>query len=77
VTNTPSTASHVLLAACAADELAIEEDGRGAFTRAFLDTITKIGYRNLTYAEIIRRLPRLNKQVYPSITSPTTSNTSI
>jgi hypothetical protein len=70
-------ASHVLLAACAANELAIEEEGRGAFTRAFLDTITKIGYRNLTYADVIRRLPRLNRQAYFSITTLTASNTTI
>jgi hypothetical protein len=54
-------ASHVLLAACAANEPAIEEGGRGAFTSAFLNTITEIGYQNLTYEEIIARLPPLNK----------------
>jgi hypothetical protein len=54
-------ASHVLLAACAANERAIEEGGRGAFTRVFLDTIQEVGYQNLTYEGIITRLPRLNK----------------
>ncbi|CAG8685517.1 5092_t:CDS:2, partial [Acaulospora colombiana] len=55
-------ASHVLLAACAANELAIEEGGRGAFTRALLKTINDIGYQNLTYEEFIRHLPTLHKQ---------------
>jgi hypothetical protein len=56
-------ASHVLLAACAANEQAIEEGGRGVFTCALLNTIKDVGYQNLTYAEIIRRLPPLDKRV--------------
>jgi hypothetical protein len=54
-------ASHVLLAACAANERAVEENGRGAFTRVFLDVIKEFGYQNLTYEEIITRLPPLTK----------------
>jgi hypothetical protein len=57
-------ASHVLLAACAANERAIEEEGRGIFTLALLNTIKDVGYQNLTYAEIIRRLPPLDKKVF-------------
>jgi hypothetical protein len=53
-------ASHVLLAARAANEPAIE-GGQGSFTDAFLNTISGTGCQNLAYAEIIARLPPLNK----------------
>ncbi|PVF95453.1 hypothetical protein CPB86DRAFT_590535 [Serendipita vermifera] len=55
-------ASHVLLAACASNERAIEEGGRGVFTRVFLDTVTRMGHKNLTYSELIRHLPILPNQ---------------
>jgi hypothetical protein len=56
--------SHVLLAACAADEKAIEEGGRGVFTVEILEVLEKTGYQNLTYAESIRRLPPLKRYVH-------------
>ncbi|PSR72647.1 hypothetical protein PHLCEN_2v11482 [Hermanssonia centrifuga] len=53
--------SHVLLAACGMDELAWEEQGRGCFTRALLETLSSRGFdpRSLTYADLITRLPKL------------------
>jgi hypothetical protein len=60
-------ASHVLLAACDAKEKALEEGGRGVFTVALLEVIKQIGFQNLTYAESIRRLPRLRKYIYFTI----------
>ncbi|PVF95451.1 hypothetical protein CPB86DRAFT_875672 [Serendipita vermifera] len=56
------SASHVLLAACGESECALEEGGQGAFTRALLSTMREIGYKNMTYAEAIRRLPPLSAQ---------------
>jgi hypothetical protein len=54
------TTSHVLLAACGANEFANENDGRGAFTQAFLEMLDKTGYNKLTYAGLIRKLPKIN-----------------
>ncbi|PVF95450.1 hypothetical protein CPB86DRAFT_738719 [Serendipita vermifera] len=54
--------SHVLLAACGEHELAVEEGGIGVFTREFLKTIRRLGYKNMTYAEVIRRLSPLQNQ---------------
>jgi hypothetical protein len=57
---TLGTASHVLLAACGANESAFEDDGRGAFTRALLD-VMKLGSRCLSYYEIIQRISFLHE----------------
>ncbi|PVF95448.1 hypothetical protein CPB86DRAFT_817178 [Serendipita vermifera] len=59
------TTSHVLLAACGANEFANENNGRGAFTRAFLDMIVETGYDKLTYAGLIRKLPKINQKQTP------------
>jgi hypothetical protein len=63
-------ASHVLLAACASNERAIEQGGRGAFTRAFLDTIQDMGYKNMTYSGLIGHLPPIPKSVSYTLTIP-------
>ncbi|PVF95475.1 hypothetical protein CPB86DRAFT_711236 [Serendipita vermifera] len=55
-------ASHVLLAACASGESAMEIDDRGAFTQSILSTIKALGTQNLTYDLLIRRLPSLPSQ---------------
>ncbi|PVF95455.1 hypothetical protein CPB86DRAFT_827906 [Serendipita vermifera] len=55
------TASHVLLAACGESELALENQGRGAFTRALLETL-RSGYKDLSYSDIIAKLPPLEGQ---------------
>ncbi|PVF95456.1 hypothetical protein CPB86DRAFT_827907 [Serendipita vermifera] len=56
------SASHVLLAACGASERAYEVEGRGEFTRVLLETVSRLGRRDLTYSEIIRELPLLDEQ---------------
>jgi hypothetical protein len=54
--------SHVLLAACGAEELAWETHGRGAFTVAFLETLIAAGAPdNVTYTGLMQRLPSLPK----------------
>ncbi|KAG6810947.1 hypothetical protein H0H93_014659, partial [Arthromyces matolae] len=45
--------SHILLAACAPDENAHEDQGHGLFTRAFLDIVRKNDIRELTYSSLI------------------------
>ncbi|PVF92198.1 hypothetical protein CPB86DRAFT_227086 [Serendipita vermifera] len=55
-------ASHVVLISCGPGEMAIEEEGQGIFTRALLDTLKTVGYQNLTYTDLIQRLPRLERQ---------------
>jgi hypothetical protein len=52
-------ASHVLLAGCSAKESSLEEDGRGNFTKALIDTLLNIGADKLTYTGLIQRLPSL------------------
>ncbi|CAG8697416.1 9536_t:CDS:2, partial [Acaulospora colombiana] len=54
-----AVSSHVLLAACGESEFAIEDGGRGAFTRALLETIKRLGFTKFTYSDIIRNLPAL------------------
>ncbi|KAH7923100.1 hypothetical protein BV22DRAFT_1130887 [Leucogyrophana mollusca] len=54
--------SHVLLAACGADELAREENGRGVFTLALIEALKRFGADKLTYAELLQRLPPLSAQ---------------
>ncbi|KAG8836256.1 hypothetical protein FRC18_011647, partial [Serendipita sp. 400] len=56
------SASHVLLAACASNQSAMENNCRGVFTQALLDTITTLGVENLTYASLIKHLPDLPGQ---------------
>ncbi|KAH7921902.1 hypothetical protein BV22DRAFT_1038069 [Leucogyrophana mollusca] len=53
--------SHVLLAACGADEFAREEDKRGIFTSALIEVL-KVGVNKLTYAELLQQLPPLSTQ---------------
>ncbi|PVF91812.1 hypothetical protein CPB86DRAFT_279897 [Serendipita vermifera] len=55
-------ASHVLLAACAPEQMAMEIGDRGVFTQALLCTLKAIGFQNLTYDILIRRLPLLPSQ---------------
>ncbi|KAI0317872.1 caspase domain-containing protein [Amylostereum chailletii] len=54
--------SHVLLAACSAMEVAIEERGRGLFTRALLDVLNVVGTEKLTYKDLIERITDLPGQ---------------
>ena len=51
--------SHVLLAACGAKEEAKEIAQGGAFTSALLKTLETVGHNNVTYTELIHRLPLL------------------
>jgi hypothetical protein len=51
--------SHMLLAACSAREVAVEENGRGRFTTALLATLSNVGADNVTYTDLIQRLPIL------------------
>jgi Caspase domain len=53
--------SHVLLAACGAKELAFEQEGRGAFTSALLELLRTICAQNITYANLLQRLPTLTE----------------
>ncbi|KAG8820400.1 hypothetical protein FRC17_010165, partial [Serendipita sp. 399] len=52
-------ATHVLLAACASDQRAFEVNGRGAFTKALVDTLNLVGMERMSYALLIRHLPQL------------------
>ncbi|CAG8611072.1 1995_t:CDS:2, partial [Acaulospora colombiana] len=56
------TASHVLLAACGASERAYERAGQGDFTRAILETLSKLSRKDLSYRDLIRKLPPLARQ---------------
>ena len=58
--------SHVLLAACGAKELARERPGvmheahsNGLFTAALLKTLGTVGAQNITYTNLLMRLPSL------------------
>jgi hypothetical protein len=53
--------SHVLLAACGADETAKEDRTlmRGDFTKAFLETIRTVGAEKITYTDLMQRIPQL------------------
>ncbi len=53
--------SHVLLAACAPQEKAREDNGRGAFTQALLKTLRSLGTERLSYSDLVARLPRLEE----------------
>ncbi|KAI0312157.1 hypothetical protein OF83DRAFT_1087200 [Amylostereum chailletii] len=57
--------SHVLLAACGAEEVALEQKGRGIFTRALLRALSVVGADRMTYTDLMSRitdLPRQNPQ---------------
>jgi len=53
--------SHVLLAACGAQETAKENlsGTGGVFTTALLDTLVSVGADKVTYTDLIQRLPSL------------------
>jgi hypothetical protein len=51
--------SHVLLAACGAKEIAYEDQGNGVFTAALLRLLSAVGAHNVTYANLLQRLPHL------------------
>ncbi|KZV82915.1 hypothetical protein EXIGLDRAFT_754684 [Exidia glandulosa HHB12029] len=55
-------ASHVLLAACSAEESARECDGRGYFTTALFEVLRASTARQMTYSEIVTQLPLLPGQ---------------
>lgn len=57
-----SLRSHVLLAACSAKEEATEYSSGGAFTSALLKELYSVGHSQVTYAELIRRLPLIPGQ---------------
>jgi hypothetical protein len=52
--------SHILLAACGAKELAYEDQRKGVFTTALLELLSTVGAHNVTYANLLQRLPSLN-----------------
>jgi hypothetical protein len=49
--------SHVLLAACMTNQTAKELEGRGLFTSELLKLLRVAGTENITYRELIARLP--------------------
>lgn len=51
--------SHILLAACGADEYAKEQKCRGWFTKALLEVLYRVGAEKLTYSDLMKRLPDL------------------
>lgn len=56
-------ASHIHLAACGSQEKAWENENRGAFTSALLNTIRAYGADKVTYRNLVTSLPALPKQV--------------
>lgn len=51
--------SHVLLAACGAEENAKEENGRGYFTEALIKTLGVVDTDKVTYTDLINQIPNL------------------
>ena len=51
--------SHVLLAACHSEDLAVERTSRGLFTDALLKTLKHIGIDKLKYTTLLDRMPPL------------------
>ena len=51
--------SHVLLAACGAQELAIEDQGRGVFTQALLFLLTSVSPDNIRYCDVLKMIYEL------------------
>lgn len=54
--------SHVLLAACAQDEEAKEENTSGDFTRVLLKALTGVPTTEITYEDLMQRMEKLTKQ---------------
>ncbi|KAA1472278.1 hypothetical protein DENSPDRAFT_171259 [Dentipellis sp. KUC8613] len=54
--------SHVLLAACSAEETAKEDNRRGVFTKALLETLCMYGADKVTYKDLTQRIPLLPAQ---------------
>ena len=52
--------SHVLLAACGAEETAFEQKGRGVFTKGLLEALVTLGIDKLTYTGLLQRMPLLS-----------------
>ena len=51
--------SHILLAACGADETAREEGGRGLFSSGLLDVLHEVDANSITYKDLLLRIPHL------------------
>jgi hypothetical protein len=51
--------SHILLAACNEVETAKEEQSRGLFTVALLETLKAVGAHELTYRDVMQRIHTL------------------
>ena len=51
--------SPILLAACGKHERAHEEQSEGVFTKALIDLLNKVPWRNLSYATLFKSLPKL------------------
>lgn len=54
------TRSHVLLAACGAEEMAMEENDRGIFTTALIQKLEANGANRVSYAELIHQIGSLS-----------------
>ncbi|TFY66007.1 hypothetical protein EVG20_g5083 [Dentipellis fragilis] len=54
--------SHVLLAACSAEETAKEDNRRGVFTKALLEALRMYGADKVTYKDLTQRIPLLPAQ---------------
>jgi len=48
--------SHVLMAACGAEEYAREFEGRGFFTKGLLDALEEVDADKVTYKALIKRI---------------------
>ncbi|KAH7337508.1 caspase domain-containing protein [Rhizoctonia solani] len=55
-------ASHIHISACGSNQKAWEENGKGFFTPALLDTLRRSGVDNITYENLIKALPTLPSQ---------------
>ena len=51
--------SHILLAACGPEEAAYEDKGSGVFTTSLLKTLSAVGAQNVTYTNLLQRIPGL------------------
>jgi Caspase domain len=51
--------SYVFLSACQAGGVAYERHGKGAFTTALLDLLSRVDAEKVTYANLLQRLPSL------------------
>ncbi|KIJ27950.1 hypothetical protein M422DRAFT_71496 [Sphaerobolus stellatus SS14] len=57
--------SHVLIAACGAEEKAREHCGRGIFTEALVKTLRSVGADKVTYQDVLKRIPALPSDQNP------------